>query len=292
MPDRVSPDCTTYWARKDPAINTRNITKIRQCRISPVSDSEDFATLVNPCLDERPRSSQRPCMRIVFQTLCLLAVIGTPLQSADKPFAKVTDDPKLPRVLLIGDSISIGYTVQTRALLKGKANVHRVPTNAGDTGRGINGLPKWLKTLDGKWDVIHFNWGLWDLCYRNPKSRNQGRRDKVNGKLTHTIKQYTDNLEKLVTALQKTRAELIFATTTPVPEGELGRKLGDDLKYNAAATKLMRKHGIAINDLHAVMAGKMKKYGVKPGDVHFTRQGSELLAKQVAKAISAALEAD
>ena len=222
--------------------------------------------------------------------LCVLCVLYSSLSAADKPFAKVTDDPKLPRVLLIGDSISIGYTVQVRALLKGKANVHRVPTNGGDTGRGISGLPKWLKTLGGEWDVIHFNWGLWDLCYRNPKSKNQGRRDKVGGKLTHTIPQYAKNLEKLVTELKRTKAKLIFATTTPVPEGELGRKLGDDLQYNAAAAKLMKKHGIVINDLNAVMAGKMDKYGVKPGDVHFTKAGSELLAKQVAKSIAAQLQ--
>ena len=128
--------------------------------------------------------------------LALLVSLAIHTQAANPAFAKVTDDPKLPRVLLVGDSISIAYTVPTRDLLKGKANVHRIPTNAGHTGMGIAGLPKWLKKLGGKWDVIHFNWGLWDLCYRNPKSKNQGRRDKVSGKLTHTIGQYTANLEK------------------------------------------------------------------------------------------------
>ncbi|MGB0578876.1 MAG: SGNH/GDSL hydrolase family protein [Limisphaerales bacterium] len=224
--------------------------------------------------------------------LCILCTLCGSSIAADKPFAKVKDNPKLPRVLLIGDSISIGYTVQTRALLKGKANVHRVPTNAGDTGRGINGLPKWLKTVGGKWDVIHFNWGLWDLCYRHPKSKNQGRRDKVNGTITHTLEQYTANLEKLVAELNKTKAKLIFATTTPVPDGEFGRKLGDDRKYNTAATQVMKRYGIEINDLHAAMAGKMNKYGVKPGDVHFTKEGSQLLANQVANAISVALKED
>ena len=52
----------------------------------------------------------------------------------------------------------------------------------------------------------------------------------------------------------------------------------------------MKKHGIVTNDLNAVMAGKMDKYGVKPGDVHFTKAGSELLAKQVAKSIAAQLQ--
>src|SRR5689334_14491816 len=78
-------------------------------------------------------------------------------------FAAVKDDPALPRVLLIGDSISIGYTVPTREKLKRKANVHRPGTNCGPTTRGVENLDKWLG--DGKWDVIHFNFGLHDLKY-------------------------------------------------------------------------------------------------------------------------------
>ena len=212
-----------------------------------------------------------------------------PNKKARKPnpvFVKVEDDPALPRVLLVGDSISIGYTLATREGLKGKANLHRIATNSGHTGMGIAGLPKWLKLEQGeKWDVIHFNFGLWDLCYRNPESKNQGNRDKVNGTQTHSIEQYVANLESIVGELQKTGAALIFATTTPVPEGEAGRKTGDDLRFNEAAVEVMKMHGIAINDLHAVMAGKMKEFAKAPGDVHFTDEGSALLADQVAAAI-------
>ena len=83
--------------------------------------------------------------------------------ATDPAFAKVEDDPNLPRVLLIGDSISIGYTAPVREFLKGKANVHRIPTNGGPTTNGLANLDKWLGT--SKWDVIHFNWGLHDLKY-------------------------------------------------------------------------------------------------------------------------------
>lgn len=89
-----------------------------------------------------------------------------PAPKAAKPdpaMAVITDDPKLPRVLLIGDSISIGYTVPVREQLAGKANVHRILTNGGPTSNGVANLAKWLGT--GKWDVIHFNWGLHDLKY-------------------------------------------------------------------------------------------------------------------------------
>jgi acyl-CoA thioesterase-1 len=51
----------------------------------------------------------------------------------------------LPRVLLIGDSISIGYTIPTRKLLKGKANVHRIPVNGGPTTRGLEQVENWVE---------------------------------------------------------------------------------------------------------------------------------------------------
>src|SRR5262245_53545807 len=79
----------------------------------------------------------------------------------DPAFAPVKDDPALPRVLLIGDSISIGYTVPTQRLLKGQANVHRVPENGGPTINGLKKIDQWLG--DKPWAVIHFNWGLHDL---------------------------------------------------------------------------------------------------------------------------------
>ena len=76
-------------------------------------------------------------MRITLFAIAL--VLSLPLQAQKKkgPFAPVTDDPKLPRVLLIGDSISIGYTLPTRDFLKGKVNLHRIPTNGGPTTRGL-----------------------------------------------------------------------------------------------------------------------------------------------------------
>ena len=72
----------------------------------------------------------------------------------------VKDDPKLPRILLIGDSVSRGYTQPTRKALAGKANVHRAPANCGPTASGLKNLDAWLG--EGKWDVSHFNFGIHD----------------------------------------------------------------------------------------------------------------------------------
>ena len=202
-------------------------------------------------------------------------------------FKNPVDNPKLPRALLIGDSISIGYTVAVRKLLNEKVNVHRIPTNGRYASYGVQNIKKWLGKK--KWDVIHFNWGLWDLCYRNPKSKTQGNRDKINGKLTATPEEYKKSMETIVAELKKTGAKLIWCETTPVPEGEAGRKAGDSIKYNAIANEIMKKNGIQINHLHAHTLKKMPGIGKKPGDVHFTTKGSEYLAEKVAEEIQKAL---
>ncbi|MFC5049312.1 GDSL-type esterase/lipase family protein [Rubritalea spongiae] len=202
------------------------------------------------------------------------------------------EDAALPNVLLLGDSISIGYTPTVVELLDGKANVSR-PTNkarvnCGDTERGLKDLDKWLG--DKKWDVIHFNWGLHDLCYRHPDAKVYGKRDKINGTVSVPVEKYQENLEQLVERLEKTGAILIWASTTRVPEGEAGRFVGDDVKYNAAAKQVMDKHEVTINDLHALTASFGPSLFSKPGDVHFSKAGSEQLAAQVASEISKALD--
>jgi lysophospholipase L1-like esterase len=226
--------------------------------------------------------------RTLLALVLSASVVPCLAQRKNPAFQNPTDDPALPRVLLIGDSISIGYTAAVRKELKGEANVHRIPTNGGPTTRGLESLSDWLG--DGKWDVIHFNWGLHDLAYRNPAINRGGNLDKVKGTLSTPLEDYAANLDKLVVRMKKTGAKLIFATTTPVPEGEPGRKVGDDLRYNEAAVAVMKKHGVTVNDLHAVMADRMGEFGTRPGNVHFKPEGSAMLARQVAKVIREALE--
>jgi len=204
-----------------------------------------------------------------------------------------TADPSLPNVLIIGDSISIGYTRLVREELKGKANVYRPmgasgrPDNGGDTVKGVQKIDKWLG--DRKWAVIHFNWGLWDLCYRNPESKNQGHRDKVKGVLSVSLEDYEKNLEELVAKLKATGATLIWANTTVVPGGEAGRFVGDDEKYNAVALRVMERNGDAIDDLWTLTKGFDGKYSLEPGDVHYTPEGYGKIATQVSAEIEKVL---
>src|SRR5436309_269245 len=105
---------------------------------------------------------RRTLLAILLVLVSLLATAQQPAQpKVDPVLAPIQDKEGLPRVLLIGDSISMGYTLPVRKLLDGKANVHRIPENGGPTTTGLAQIDRWLG--DGKWDVIHFNWGLHDI---------------------------------------------------------------------------------------------------------------------------------
>ena len=194
---------------------------------------------------------------------------------------------ELPKALLIGDSVSLGYTPHVVAALKGKVEVKHHRGNAQHTGTGLKMLDRWIGKT--KWDVIHFNWGLWDLCYRHPKSKEQGRRDKKRGTLTMPLEQYEKNLDQLAVRLKKTKAKLIWAHTTTVPKNEAGRKVGDDDKYNEAAARVMKKHGIEINDLNALTDSFPAELFTAPGNVHFKTEGSKELGQAVTEKIMEAL---
>jgi acyl-CoA thioesterase-1 len=73
-----------------------------------------------------------------------------------------------------------------------------------------------------------------------------------------------------------------------VPKGAKGRVPGDEAAYNAAAAEVMQEAGVEINDLNAFAAPRMAEIG-KPADVHYTPQGSCILAGEVARRIEAAL---
>jgi acyl-CoA thioesterase-1 len=221
-------------------------------------------------------------------TPTLLAQATAPEKGGEKKkdpaMAPVEDVAGLPRVLLIGDSISIGYTLPTRELLKGVANVHRIPTNGSSTDVGLKSLDAWLATdgADKKWDVIHFNWGLHDL-----KHWKDGKLDLA-GPQVNPVEQYEKNLREIVARLKKTGAKLIWASTTPVPEGSGGRVAKDELAYNEAALRVMKEEGVAIDDLHTFAASKLAEIQL-PKNVHFTGAGCKALAEQVAASIKRAL---
>ncbi|MGV3484895.1 MAG: GDSL-type esterase/lipase family protein [Planctomycetaceae bacterium] len=179
----------------------------------------------------------------------------------------VDDAPGLPRVLLIGDSVSRGYTQTVRRMLAEKATVHRAPANCGPTSLGIKNIDIWLG--DGQWDVIHFNFGIHDR--------------------TTPIAEYTHRLRQLVTRMQSTGAKLVWASTTPIPDVPAKQQTAAAIvERNAAAAELMHDHRVMINDLFTAMTPHLEVLQ-NPGDVHFSPAGYDFLGAQVATSIKTAL---
>lgn len=196
-----------------------------------------------------------------------------PLHKNDKAAGRsnawdfVRDDPALPRVLLIGDSVSRGYTLPAREALAGVANLHRAPANCGPTASGLKNLEVWLG--DGRWDVIHFNFGIHDRAT--------------------PVADYLTRLSELVERLQKTGARLIWASTTPIPTSADGKQQSSSIvERNQAAERLMQSRGVIVNDLFAKVTPHLASFQ-PPNDVHFNADGYAFLGRQVAEAIQQAL---
>ena len=193
----------------------------------------------------------------------------------------------LPHVLLIGDSISIGYMLPAREKLKGIANVWRPPTNCGPTTKGVAELESWLG--DRKWDVIHFNFGLHDLKYMGPQGQNLADPKADTSHQQVPIDEYAANLRKIATRLKETGATVIWRETTPTPEGAKGRVPGDSKRYNEAAAKVMEELGGIQTD--AMFEYALKEAEQLKANVHYSKAGSQKLADLVANTVKAALEA-
>ena len=243
---------------------------------------------------------------MAVRSLLALGLVLSAVMAADEPpakaaksappvakeFAPIVDDTKLPRVLIIGDSVSVAYTLDVRKNLAGVANVHRIPANGGSTRTALGdyGLIRWLKPGE-KWDVIHFNEGLHDLSYRFSDDRDKNDKGEYasptnGGRPNVSLEQYEKNLRLIVARLKQTGAKLIFASTTPVPEADAAKYVKDsELPYNAVAKKVMAEEGVTWNDLWAAVKPKQDQLQGKR-NVHFMASGSAVLAKQVAEAIT------
>ena len=192
-------------------------------------------------------------------------------------YVAASDDPALPRVLLIGDSITAGYFLGVRENLRGTANVHLIPDNGGPTWRGLLMLDDWL--CDSRWNLIHFNFGLHDI------------KREVADQLQTAPEDYRKNLRALVDRLRATGARLVFATSTPVPASVKSgppRRSADMPAYNAAAREVMAAAKIPVNDLYAFALAQLAEIQL-PHNVHFTPEGYRALAAPVAAAIRAQL---
>jgi lysophospholipase L1-like esterase len=197
-------------------------------------------------------------------------------------FAEPSVDKSLPTIVLVGDSIRMGYAPIVTEMLKGKANVVAAIGNGGDSSRVLSNLEQWV--ILHQPTVVHFNCGLHDL-----KLSKKSKQHQV------SIEDYEKNLRAIVDRLQKeTKARLIFATTTPIQDelhakrgGDFGRHEADVERYNEVALKVMKEKGVEIDDLHSVVTEAGVKKVQRADGTHYSPDGSKLLAEAVIKSVTA-----
>lgn len=219
--------------------------------------------------------------------------VAESLQVSPLEDPRATDDPNLPRVLVIGDSISMNYHEAAKAALKGIANYHRNEGNSFSSVHGVNNAELWLGDYQQKglhWDVIQFNHGLHDL-----KQTYNSKTDTF-GDYAVSLEVYKQSLEKEIAILKKTGATLVWCSTTPVPQdnkSQYARRKGAEEIFNQAAAEVMQRHPeILINDLHGMVSKSPVYDNWRKGiDVHFYQKPEQdLLGSAVAEAVKTALK--
>lgn len=212
---------------------------------------------------------------------------------------QVRGDAGKPRVLILGDSISIGYTPFVQKELAEEAFVMRPMRrnrkrnkmsheNCAGTDNGIKHIDRWLRLDGGDWDVIHFNFGLHDLKHVDGETgKNSNNPDDP---LQSSPEEYEKQLRVIVSKLKATGAKLICCTTTPVPEGcEPLRETTSPEVYNQVAKKVAAEFGAEVNDLFAFANPQLEKIQ-RPANVHFSPEGSKILAGKVCEVLRKALK--
>jgi len=189
----------------------------------------------------------------------------------------------MKNVVLIGDSIRIGYDKSVKKSLENVANVVFPEDNCRFASYVLRYIPQYFGDLDcSDIDVIHWNAGLWD-CLR------------MYGEDLHTpIEVYEYYIDRICKRIKKLcpDAKVIFATSTSV----LSEKMSDDFKrynseieeYNAAAVKIVKKYGFQVNDLYKLSVSLPENY--HSDAVHYyTPEGTKAFTEQVLSYIAPAL---
>ena len=194
--------------------------------------------------------------------------------------------PRQKNVLLIGDSIRIGYDKEIRKALEGKVNVVFPEDNCQFAAYVCRYLHEWFDGVDGKdFDVVHWNAGLHDVL-------------RLFGEEPNTpIEIYEYYIDRICQRIKKLcpRAKVIFATSTSVISERMTadfKRYNEDIEtYNEAAVKIVKKYGFEVNDLYSL--SKTLPEEAHSDAVHYyTDLGTETFSKQVLQFVTKALDLD
>jgi hypothetical protein len=185
----------------------------------------------------------------------------------------------MTKVMLIGDSIRLGYQDRVKDLLAGQAAVTGPADNCRFAAYTLFYVGQWV--IDDDHDVIQWNNGQWDVC------------TMPDGRIHTPLATYIELQKRIADILIEKTKRLIFACTTPVwPEVFTSFKINprrneDIVQYNRAATDTLSKLGVEINDLYSPAAEDVKRY-ISEDMIHLSEEGIDLCAGRVAELVNGA----
>lgn len=163
----------------------------------------------------------------------------------------MNDETGRPQVLLIGDSIRMGYCAFVKEELSGCAEVLYPKENCRNTQHVLISLNAWTALCTPeKTAAVQFNCGHWDAAHWDGDAE----------PLT-SLGEYGRNTERIIARLRACfpNAKLIAATTTPMnPSGGAcanPRTTDEIRRYNEALVTAAEKNGVYVNDLFGIAGG-------------------------------------
>lgn len=185
----------------------------------------------------------------------------------------------MQKVILIGDSIRMGYQDFVKAECAGSAEVWAPEENGGNSRNVLEHLEEWV--LSRRPDLVHVNCGLHDI-----------RREFGAAEPAVPLPEYRANVEAILRRiLEETNARPIWATTTPVNQKrhhetkDFDRFSADVLLYNRAAVQVCQELEVPVNGLFEVVMKAGRDRLLLPDGVHFTEEGYRVLGRAVGDAL-------
>ena len=204
----------------------------------------------------------------------------------------------MKNVVLIGDSVRLGYEKRVRELLGPDVHVFSPDENCRFTKYALWGMWDWMERWGSpKVDVIHWNTGAWDL-----------HRCTADGQIFTPLDEYLETNRRLAIQMESYCKNLIWATIIPggraldemkkinvlyntdaaAPKVFLTDTMekwnADVCRYNAANSARMRARGIRVIDHYGALIGDTDRYISDDGN-HPTPEGYDVLAHLTADAI-------
>ena len=182
------------------------------------------------------------------------------------------------KLTLLGDSIRlIGYGTKVPELLKDEFEVFQPDDNCRFSKYTLRGvLYEWANDIEGS-DVVHWNNGLWDMC------------DFGDGAFS-TKEEYVTNITRIAKVLKSKAKTVIFATTTPILEGNPYDDNDRIIEYNNLIVPVLKDMGVLINDLHSLVNSDVNKYIRHDDKLHLSEAGIDVCAEKVAQVVREAVK--